>query len=40
MKSVEIAIDSLKKDADLDIGNHDTVLKELNSKKDKLKERS
>jgi type VI secretion system protein VasG len=37
MKSVEIAIDSLKKDADLDIGNHDTVLKELNTKKDKLK---
>jgi len=37
MKSVEIAIESLKKDADLDLGNHDTVLNELNTKWDKLK---
>ncbi len=37
MKSVEIAIESLKKDADLDLGNHDIVLKELNAKRNRLK---
>ncbi len=37
MKSVEIAIESLKKDADLDLGNHDIVLKELNAKRNRIK---
>jgi type VI secretion system protein VasG len=37
MKSVEIAIESLKRDVDLDLGNHEVVLKELNTKRDKLK---
>jgi type VI secretion system protein VasG len=37
MKSIEIEIDSLNKDSDLDLGNHATILKELNKKKDDLK---
>lgn len=36
LKSVDKAIESLQKDADLDIGNHETVLKELNHKKTQL----
>ncbi|TDI82593.1 MAG: type VI secretion system ATPase TssH [Caldithrix sp.] len=36
LKSVDKAIESLQKDVDLDIGNHETVLKELNHKKTQL----
>ena len=36
MKSIELALKSLQKDMDLDIGNHEVVLKELGAKKEKL----